>query len=123
MMLTEVLIPTLISEGSRVQGELTFSANTQVFGVVEGTLRQESLEPLQVGRSGWVQGEIVSRGPVLIEGRVDGNVFSHTQIRLLPTAVVNGTLRAPRIDIRPGALLEGEITTGTPRASQRRRAA
>jgi cytoskeletal protein CcmA (bactofilin family) len=102
--------PTLIAEGSRVQGALTFSSSTHVFGVVEGEIIQQSLEPLFVGKGGWVHGSLSSQGPVHIEGRVDGNVYSNTSIRLLPGAQVTGALIAPKVEIRPGALLEGEIT-------------
>lgn len=108
-MLIEIAPPTLIAEGTRAQGSLTFFSSTQVFGVVEGELLQQSLEPLNIGKTGWVNGAIVSQGPVIVEGRVDGNIKSHTQIRLLPTATVHGQLIAPSISIRPGAVFEGDL--------------
>ena len=88
---------------------MTFFSNTQVFGVVEGELIQQSLETLQVGKTGWVHGSIISQGPVLIEGRVDGEITSATKIQLLPTATVHGKLRAPAVEIQAGALFEGEL--------------
>src|SRR5438309_1650781 len=108
-MLTEILAPSLIAEGSRLHGTLTFLSSTQVFGSVEGEVCQESLDSLQVGKTGWVQGRISARGPVIIEGRVDGDVYSECLIRLLPTATVKGSLTAPAIDIRAGALLDGAL--------------
>ena len=113
-LLHEVIPPTLIAEGTRVRGELTFQSGTQVFGVVEGDLVQQSLESLQVGKSGWVNGTINSQGPVLIEGRVDGQVTSSTKIKLLPTASVRGALNAPAVEIRPGAVFEGELKMKAP---------
>ena len=108
-MVLEVNPPTLIAEGTRVQGSLTFFSSTQVFGIVEGELLQQSLEVLQIGKTGWVNGDVTSRGPVLVEGRVDGNVNSSTQIRLSPTATVHGRLNAPSIEIKAGAVFEGEM--------------
>src|SRR5580658_24150 len=102
-MIAEISPPTLIAEGTQLQGTLTFVSGVQVFGTVEGHLDQQSLEPLHVGSTGWVNGAINSQGPVIVEGRVDGDITSSTRIRLLPSAVVTGTLIAPAIDIRAGA--------------------
>ena len=108
-MIIEIATPTLIAEGTRLQGTLTFISATKVFGIIEGEVEQQSLEPLQVGKTGWVNGSITSQGPVLVEGRVDGNIHSTTRIKLLPTAVVRGSLMAPSIEIRAGAAFEGEV--------------
>jgi cytoskeletal protein CcmA (bactofilin family) len=77
--------------------------------VVEGDVTQQSLESLQIGKTGWVNGSIQSQGPVLIEGRVDGQVHSSTKIKLMPTASVHGALTAPAVEIKPGAVFEGEL--------------
>jgi cytoskeletal protein CcmA (bactofilin family) len=113
-MLIEIAPPSLIAEGSQVKGTLTFHSCTQVFGVVDGDVIQESLEPLQVGKSGWIHGDILAKGPVLVEGRVEGDIRSSTHIRLMPTAMVQGVLSAPSIEIRPGALMDGELKMETP---------
>jgi cytoskeletal protein CcmA (bactofilin family) len=107
--LIEIAPPSLIAEGSEVKGSLTFHSYTQVFGIVDGDVTQRSLEPLQIGKSGWVHGGISSQGPVLVEGRVEGDIESATHIRLMPTAIVRGVLSAPSIEIRPGALIDGEL--------------
>ena len=105
--LTRTHVPTLITEGSQVQGNLRFQIAAQVHGVVEGDIHHESKDPLTIGRSGWVKGTIHSQGPVIVEGRVEGDIHSHSKIRLTPTAAVQGTLRSTQIDIRPGAKFEG----------------
>jgi len=108
-MVIEIPSPTVIAEGSRSQGTLTFFSNTQVFGVIEGEIHQQSLETLQIGKTGWVHGAIQSEGPVIVEGRVDGNISSTTVIRLLGSATVHGALNAPAIEILAGAFIEGEL--------------
>lgn len=108
-MLDEISVPSLIAEGSRIQGELTFSSAVSIFGVVEGEVVQQSKELVQVGRNGWVHGRLTAEGPILIEGRVDGEVVSAVSIKLSATAVVKGRLVAPSVDIRAGALFEGEL--------------
>jgi len=122
-MIHEILPPTLIAEGSRMNGSLTFTSHTHVFGTIEGDVTQQTLEALHVGRSGWVHGAISSQGPVLVEGRVDGNITSTTQIQLLPTAIVHGKLHAPSVIIRPGAIFEGELEMQGRPAQKSKRAA
>lgn len=123
-MIAEISPPTLIAEGTRVTGSLTFISGVQVFGTVEGQIEQQSLEPLHIGRTGWVNGAILSQGPVVIEGRVDGDIVSTTRIRLLPTAIVTGALIAPAVDIRAGARFQGNVEMGkAKRASTPKKAA
>lgn len=107
-MLIEIATPTLIAEATRLHGEVTFLSATSVFGIVEGTVIQQSYEPLQVGKTGWVFGSILSQGTVFIEGRVEGDITSETKIKLGETAMVTGTLRAPAIQVLPGAVWNGE---------------
>lgn len=101
--------PTMIAEGSRMKGDLTFVSNTQIHGIVEGDVQQTTLELLQIGPTGWIHGCVDSKGPVVIEGRIDGDIASETSICLHPTATVSGALKAPVVKVLPGALLEGEI--------------
>lgn len=108
-MLNKIIPPTLIGEGCKSQGSLLFAAEAEVSGIVEGDLDQESTESLQIGKSGWIRGSIRSRGPVLIEGRVEGSVESKMKIHLGPTATVLGSLHAPSICVDAGALFEGEV--------------
>ena len=109
-MIIETIAPTMVAEGTRIQGSLTFFSGASIHGIVEGELIQQSFEPIQVGKSGWVQGQVMAQGPILIEGRVDGDLKSSTSIRLTSTATVKGKLTAPHIDIRAGAVLDGEIS-------------
>ena len=108
-MLLELPQPTTIAEGSQILGNLNFSSHAQIFGIVEGEVLQQSSEMLQVGQTGWVQGSISSQGPIVIEGRVDGNVHSLALIRLLASANVQATLVAPNITVEAGAIMNGDF--------------
>ena len=108
-MVTRISPPTIIAEGSRTQGSLTFFSATQVFGLVEGEISQQSLEPLQIGKTGWVHGTIHSEGPVIVEGRVDGTIRSSTLIRVSRSATIHGSLDAPAIEISAGSFVEGDL--------------
>lgn len=108
-MLNKIITPTFVGEGCRSQGSLLFSAEAEVFGIVEGDIEQESTECVQIGKSGWVRGSIQSKGPVIVEGRVEGSISSKVEIRLGATASVMGSIQAPSVTITAGALFEGEV--------------
>src|SRR4051794_24140907 len=118
-MLEEISVPSLIAEGSRIQGELTFFSAVSIFGVVEGEIIQQSSATLQVGRNGWVYGTLRAQGPIIVEGRVEGEVISSSSIRLAATAVVKGRLIAPNVEIRAGAIFEGELAMNPEKKTHR----
>ncbi len=98
-----------IAEGSRIRGDLYFFADAEVYGTVEGNIHQESLEHLAVGPLGWVHGHIHAEGPVIVGGRVDGEIRSSTLIRILPTARIDGNLSCPTVEVQPGAIVNGQF--------------
>ena len=108
-MIQEVAPPTLVAEGSRFQGDISFFSETYIFGIVEGDLYQQSFETLHVGQAGWIHGKIISRGPVIIEGKIEGNISCTSVVKLMPSAIVRGEIRAPRIDVQPGARIDGAL--------------
>lgn len=110
-MITKLSTPSHIAEGSRVRGDLYFFSEAEVFGTVEGNIRQESLESLAVGQFGWIHGSIRSAGPVLVSGRVDGEIVSDTQVKVLSTARIEGKICAPSIEVRFGAVVNGAFET------------
>ena len=108
-LITQIAAPTLITEGSSIQGNLTFLSTAQIHGWVEGDVALEGLDSLSIGRTGWVKGSVQATGPVFVEGRVEGDITSAVKIRLSPTAQVKGTLNAPQVEVRPGAVFDGEF--------------
>lgn len=106
----ETSAPTFISEGTRIQGSVTLLSSATVHGVVEGNVTQQSIELLQVGRTGWIHGSIESLGPIFIEGRVEGDIVCRSGVRLSASANVTGKILSPTIDIAIGAQVNGEFT-------------
>lgn len=108
-MLNKIITPTFIAEGCRTQGSVLFSADAEIFGIIEGDVEQESTEAVQIGKSGWIRGSIQSKGPVSIEGRVEGRVASKVRVHLSSTASVLGSIDAPVVTVEAGAVFEGDI--------------
>jgi cytoskeletal protein CcmA (bactofilin family) len=57
-MINESGTPSLVSEGSHLKGEVTFFSEAGVYGIVEGTVIQQSSEEIRIGRGGWVRGGV-----------------------------------------------------------------
>lgn len=114
MLLTRTQTPTLIAEGTSSQGTLSFHSETHIFGVVEGEALQNAKDLIWLGITGWVQGSIKSEGPVIIEGKVDGDVYSSAKVTVKSTGQVNGNIFSKSIEIHAGAAIEGEIQSGKP---------
>lgn len=106
----ETSAPTFVSEGTRIQGSVTLLSSATIHGVIEGNMLQQSIELLQIGRTGWIHGSVESLGPILIEGRVEGDIICRSGVRLASTAIVTGKILAPTIDISIGAQVNGEFT-------------
>ncbi len=111
-MWSKVTVPTIFSEGSRLSGDLAFEGSAQIFGTLEGNIEHKSPETLHIGKTAWIHGNIVSHGPVIVEGRVEGNITSTSKVRVLGSAVIRGDITAPRVDVRPGAQMETQFSVG-----------
>lgn len=105
----EISPPTLVAEDANLRGTLTFSGQVYVYGIVDGKIIQNSSAFLQVGHKGWIHGSVFSKGPIVIEGRVEGEMISECKIVLLPSSRVLGRLKAPSIEIHAGATFEGDV--------------
>ncbi len=62
---------TVISQSTKIEGEITLESNLHIDGRVEGTIKSSSV--VSVGKSGEVQGEIYA-AKVLVSGRVNGKI-------------------------------------------------
>jgi cytoskeletal protein CcmA (bactofilin family) len=79
-----------------------------VDGRFEGTIGVEGR--VVVGAGGDVRGDVKAR-QVVVSGRVEGQVVATERSELTSTAVVEGSVQAPKIVIAEGARLEGKVVT------------
>ncbi len=101
---------TLISRGTKVVGDLHFTGDLQIEGTVVGNIIAESGNDakLVVAEKGSVEGEI--RVPmVIINGKVNGNVYSTKHVELAAKAVVEGNVHYHLIEMVKGAQVNGSL--------------
>jgi len=90
-----------------IKGELSGSEDLYIDGEVEGSieLKQNSVT---IGPNGRVKAKITAKS-VVLEGKVNGNIFGSERVELLGSAVVAGDIATKRIVIAEGASFKGSV--------------
>ncbi len=99
--------PAIIGESIRVQGEIRGSEDLLIEGEVDGQIQLEK-HSVTVGRSGRVKADIHG-GVLIVEGRVQGNLFAHEQAVVRASGEVRGNITSPRVSLEDGAKFKGSI--------------
>lgn len=102
---------TLIAEEVTVVGDIHFSGNLDVEGLVQGSIlaRPDTDAFVRVVAKGRVEGEI--RAPnVVINGSVTGDVHSSRQLELAPKGRVTGNVYYALVEMSAGAEVNGSLT-------------
>ncbi len=98
---------THIGESIVVNGEVSGSGNVYVAGELEGSI--ELLDGnLTVGPDGRIRANLRARS-IVIQGRVDGNLYGLERVELKRSATVAGNIYTPRITIEDGVSLKGSV--------------
>jgi cytoskeletal protein CcmA (bactofilin family) len=102
---------TLISHDTVIVGNVHFSGNLDIEGLVQGNIIAQSGKEalLRVVGKGRVEGEI--RVPcVIINGEVHGNVYSSKHLELASKSRVQGNVFYTLVEMAAGAEVNGSLT-------------
>lgn len=97
----------VIGSSITVQGDIKGQEDFTILGQVKGTVDVKE-HTVTVGQSGKVKADVHAK-LIVVEGRVQGNLFGSDQIVLRSTADVQGNLTAPRVALEDGAQFKGAI--------------
>jgi cytoskeletal protein CcmA (bactofilin family) len=114
---------THIGKSIVIKGDVSGSGNVYLDGEFEGSF--ELLDgSLTVGPEGRIRANLQARS-IVVEGRVDGNLYGLERAELKKSATVVGDIYTPRIAIEDGAFLEGDVRVhkDTPRPQTKKEAA
>jgi cytoskeletal protein CcmA (bactofilin family) len=100
-----------IERNSKFSGQLKFSGQVSVDGQVEGELVAERV----VIHEGGVVNATVEGNSVVIAGTVKGDIYARTELEILPSGVIHGSVTSPTINVRRGGRVEGRCAIGVPR--------
>lgn len=101
---------SIIGPGMKVVGDCETDGTIRVEGSVKGSLRAG--KAVVVGKDGVVDGDIATQDAV-ISGRVTGTLVAESRLELQATCRVEGEVRARRMQLEEGAVLNGTVTMGS----------
>jgi cytoskeletal protein CcmA (bactofilin family) len=111
-------IDTLISAGTRIQGDLTFTGGLRIDGEVTGNVTAIPGRPsvLVIGEGGRVRGE-VRAARMVVNGVVAGTVYASELLEVQPCARISGQLSYAALEIHLGARIEAQLVNEAPVAA------
>ncbi len=101
---------TLISAGTLIEGDITFTGTLELEGRIIGEIRagEDPHAVVRILPGGQVLGSI--RSPiVVVNGEVSGNVQSSEHVELAAAAVVHGDVQYSLIEMTRGAQVNGRL--------------
>ena len=97
------------------KGELTGDEDLEIEGQVDGQV-ELSNHQITVGANGLLKAQVNAKSIIVI-GQVIGDLTATERIEIQATGVVEGNLRAPRLNVQEGAVLNGSIDMSAPTAT------
>jgi|GEM_PF-1668149 len=102
-------IGTFIGQGSVLDGDLIFTGSLRIEGAIYGNVESKDKNgSLVVCRDAKVHGDIRA-AHLVINGDVQGSVYSDRSLLLESSAVISGDVRYHDIDMQAGSRVNGEL--------------
>jgi cytoskeletal protein CcmA (bactofilin family) len=108
---TKDTIDSLIGRATRIEGDLHFRGGLRIDGQVAGNVIAEPGQPsmLIISEQAKIEGQV--RGAhVVVNGEINGPVFSSELLELQPKARITGDVSYKRLEMHGGALVSGKLT-------------
>ncbi len=100
---------SIIGPGMRVEGDCVSEGTIRIEGAVRGMVHAG--KAVVVGKDGEVHGDVSTQDAV-IAGRITGSVVAASRLEIQATARVEGEVRARRLQLEEGAILNGQVQMG-----------
>ena len=100
---------SIIGPGMHIVGDCDTTDTVRIEGRVEGSVRAE--KAVVIGKGGHVTGDIQTQDAV-IAGTVMGALHVESRLELQSTCVVDGEVRATRLKLDEGGVLNGSVSIG-----------
>lgn len=102
-------VPTLISKGCVIEGQIKEAAIMRIDGSVIGDILHA--ENLVIGENGLIEGNVLTR-EITIFGTINGNVTADS-IEIKKTGKVSGKITTNNLQVESGAVYNGTLAMGT----------
>ena len=103
-------IKSLIAEGSRIAGNISFADGLRIDGEVSGNIHADESQPslLVISESARVTGSVMA-DHIIINGFVRGPVHAQHMLELQPKARIEGDVQYTALEMHQGALITGQL--------------
>lgn len=101
---------TLISEGTKIVGEVNVQSDLRIDGYIKGTIKVGGT--LVITAPGKVEGEVQTSGAI-IAGTLQGNLHAGDKVVLEANSHLIGDLKTKNLVISEGAVFHGNCQMGT----------
>lgn len=102
---TETSPINIITDGTRIKGDIIASGDFRLDGILEGNIQLNG--KLVIGDSGVVNGNVLCQNANII-GTVNGNLSVKELLSLSASARVRGDILINKLSIEPGAVFSGK---------------
>ncbi len=100
-----------------ITGDITADEPLTIAGRVEGTVSLDK-HPVTIDQSGHVKGDLLADA-VIVSGHVNGSLVATTRIIVRESAVIEGSLSAPVLNVVEGAQVSAKVdVTGRKKGSE-----
>ena len=96
----------MISEGTRIEGNITFDQVCRIHGILKGKVRSKPGSTLILSETGVIEGDIEA-DTLMIDGYVKGDIKTQTRVVVSKTGRVIGNIETPSLILEFGAYFEG----------------
>jgi cytoskeletal protein CcmA (bactofilin family) len=104
-----------LDQGARLEGSLSFDEVFRIDGHFKGTITSDA--ELVIGEGGVVEGDL-RVGRLAVSGTIRGSVHATERVELHSGARVFADVRTPTLVVEEGAVLQGPVESGPPRAEE-----
>ena len=102
-------VVSIIGPGMKIVGNCETDGTIRIEGTVEGSVRAG--KAVVVGKDGLVSGDITTQDAV-VSGTVIGTLVAESRLELQATCRIEGDIRARRMQLEEGAILNGTVHMG-----------
>lgn len=97
-------VTAILDKGASFEGKLAFEGTVQIGGIFKGEIFTN--DTLVINEGAEVTAQIEAE-TVIINGRVEGNVFARKRVVMHPPTIFRGTVTSPSLRIDEGVVFEG----------------
>jgi cytoskeletal protein CcmA (bactofilin family) len=101
--------PTVIGQGTIIQGDIRANGRVQIDGRLEGKLEVDG--EVSVGPHGAIIGEVIA-DELAIGGRVEGKLTARNHLYVAAKGEVHGEVTYASLQVERGAVLDGRALHG-----------